>query len=172
MLRLDKVIKPWKEAAARLSLHARSVLSRVRCDGILRLPALSIWPAATPTLLPALLPAQRDGGHCAFSQQIRDAVCFRRRSTRPRRPRSGCAAGFYAAVWRQAAALDADPGRRSPWHLLPHARGTAQLSEQGNSCVDFVLDIRGCSAPVSYTHLDVYKRQGLASRELLGLCRS
>ena len=31
-------------AAARLSLHARSVLSRVRCDGIIRLPALSIWP--------------------------------------------------------------------------------------------------------------------------------
>src|SRR5208337_4936783 len=123
------------------SLHARSVLSRVRCDGILRLPSLSIWPAAAPTLLPTLLPAQRDCGYCALSQQIRDAVCFRRRNTGPGRARSGCAAGLYAAVWRQAVTLDANPGSRSPWHLLSHARGSTQLSEQGDPCVDCALDI-------------------------------
>jgi hypothetical protein len=71
---------------------------------------------------------------------------FQTEKTGPRRARSGCATGFYAAVWRQATATDANPGSRNPWHLLPHARGPAQLSEQGNSCVDCALDIRGCSA--------------------------
>ena len=134
-------------AAARLSLHARSVLSRVRCDRILRLPALPIWPAAAPTLLPAVLPAQRDRGPRAFSEQIPDALCFGRRIDRaaPRSKRM-CSRDPRRNLAASRLPLDAHPGSRSPWHLLPHARGTAQLSEQDAPRLDCALDLRGCSA--------------------------
>jgi hypothetical protein len=75
----------------------------LRRDGILRLPALSIWPFTARTLLPAVLLRSETAGltHSASKYQM----LYVSDGETPGRPRSKrtCSRG-YAAVWRQAVA--------------------------------------------------------------------